>query len=1087
MTETIEADKILVFPLSFAQQRLWLLDQLSPGSSVYNIPMVLRLAGQLDTSMLRASLNEIVQRHEILRTTFHIVDGQPAQVVAATADLPFITIDLRVLPLAERAHAHQQLIWTQARQPFDLARSPLLRATLLHLDQTEHILLLTMHHIIFDAWSIEVLTRELRRSYAALVAGLPPSLPELPIQYADFALWQREWLQGPVLETQLTYWRNQLADLPTLNLPTDYPRPPFQRFQGARCVRPLSSVLAGQLSALSQAHGCTLFMSTLAAFAVLLARYASQTDVVIGSPIANRTHHQTTDLIGFFVNTLVLRIDLAGRPTFRELLGRVRETTLNAYTHQDLPFEKLVEVLQPERDLSRMPLFQVMLAFQSGGPPVFEVAGVNLQPMEAELGVAKFDLTLTLKEREEELSAVIEYNTDLFEEPTIRRMLGHFETLLHGIIADPNQPITTLPLLTPEERRRVLVDWNGTPADYPKDLCIQQLFEAQVDRTPDAVAVVLEHQHFTFRSLNGLSNQLARYLRKLGVGPEVIIGICMDRSVDMIVGLMGVLKAGGAYVPLDPAYPPDRLMFMLANAQVHVLLTQQRLVATLPAHAVRIVRIDSDWAAIAQESVEDLDVKTIVSNLAYIIYTSGSTGRPKGVLVSHEGVGNLVAEQMRTFGIGPGSRLLQFVSFSFDGAVGEIFTALLSGATLCLAPQNASLLGPALIHMLREQAITAMKLPPSVLSVLLPDELPSLCTVIAAGEACSPQLITQWGAHRRFINAYGPSEATVCVSAAVLTPHNQRPHIGNPFHNKQIYLLDAQLELVPVGVLGEIHLGGVGLARGYSNQPDLTAECFIPHPFSEEGRQRLYKTGDLARYLANGTIEFVGRIDHQVKVRGFRIELGEIEAVLKEHSSVLNGVVLVREDVPGDRRLVAYVIPLQYKTLTASDLRRFLQLKLPEYMLPSAFIMLDELPLTANGKLDRTRLSAVDTARPGLENTFVAPTNPVEEVVAGIWADVLGIKEVGIQDNFFALGGHSLLAAQVIKQICDTFHIEFFMRQLFERPTVAGLAAVLVEDAQRRARIERIAELLIELDQLPDEEIDKMLERRGLGLISYKS
>ena len=899
-------------PLSFAQQRLWFLEQLEGESATYNMHSAVRLIGHLDLAALEMAVQEIVCRHEVLRTAFEAVNGVPVQRIYPTLKVTLPVLDLQMLSAAEQSAEVRRLATEEAQRPFDLAKVPLLRVTLLQLGKESHVLLLTIHHIICDGWSTSIFIREMAALYKAFSKGAPSPLPELPIQYADFAHWQRQWLKGEVLETQLTYWWQQLTGAPPLlGLPTDRPRPPVQTFRGGTEQVPLSADLTRKLKTLSKQSGVSLFMTLLAAFATLLARYSGQEDIVIGSPIANRNRSEIESLIGFFVNTLVLRTNLQGNPNFLEVLNQARQITLDAYANQDVPFEQLVEELHPERNLSYSPLFQVGFSLENTPTESMELSGLTLTPLKVESITAKYDLTLSMQETESGLIGLWEYNSDLFDVATITRMAGHFQTLLEGIVANPQQRISELPLLSETEQNQLLVEWNDTQTDYPQDKCIHQLFEAQVERTPDAVAVVFENQQLTYKQLNSRANQLAHHLQKLGVKPEVLVGICVERSVEMVVGLLGILKAGGAYVPLDPAYPQERLAFMLSDSQVSVLLTAQKLVTRLTEHKADLVCLDADWGTISQESEENLVSGVTPENLAYVIYTSGSTGKPKGVLVAHQGLCNLAVTQIQLFDVEPESHVLQFASLSFDASIAEIVIALCSGARLCLGTPNSLLPGATLIKLLHEQAITHVTLPPSALAVLPTEKLPALRTIIVAGEACSPNLVAQWSNDRRFFNAYGPTEATVCATAAECTNDNRKPPIGRPIANTQVYILDRHLQPVPIGVPGELHIGGVGLARGYLNRPELTEEKFISNPFSDEPEARLYKTGDLARYLSDGNIEFLGRVDHQVKIRGYRIEPGEIEAIVAQNHDVREVAVIDREDNPGQKRLVAYIVPEQ--------------------------------------------------------------------------------------------------------------------------------------------------------------------------------
>lgn len=1070
-------------PLSFAQRRLWFLDQIEPGNPFYNIPGAVRLKGSLNIAALKQSFHEIVRRHEILRTTFKTVDGQPVQAISPTLKLTLPVINWQQLSdddspaktLRDRASEIQRLINEEAQQPFDLAQGPLLRITLVCLDENEYVLLLTMHHIISDAWSMSVLVRELTVLYEAFSKGQPSPLPELPIQYADFAAWQCRFFEGEVLQTQLFYWQKQLSGkLPVLQLPTDRPRPRIQTFRGARRSFSLSPDLTEALKILSQKEEVTLFMVLLTAFQILLYRYTSQEDILVGSPIANRNRSEIEGLIGFFVNTLVLRTNLSGNPTFQQLLKRVRQVTWDAYDRQDLPLEKLVEELQPERDLSYNPLFQVMFVLQNAPNIDLKLSGLTLSFLQSENSTAMLDLTLDMYETPSGLKGEFYYNIDLFDEATINRMAEHFGNLLSGIVHNPEQLISELPLLSEAERYQLLVEWNNTQISYPKNLCFHQLFEAQVLQTPDAVAVVFEDRTLTYRELNQRANQLASYLQKLGVKPEVIVGICLERSIEMIIAVLGILKAGGAYLPLDPTYPPERLAFMLSDSQVPFLLTTQTLIAKLPQHQAQVILVETlctkslqsmSEMSIALESEQNPNSNVTVENLAYLIYTSGSTGKPKGVLVTHEGLCNLTLDKIRICKVKPNSRILQFFSLSFDASIPEIVMALGSGAALHLGRTEDLLPGFALMKLLEEQAITHITLPPSALAVLTAAELPALEMVLVGGEAPSSELIATWSKGRLFINAYGPTETTVNASMVECGNNGKFFPTIRPAANKQFYILDQHLQLVPIGVPGELYIGGVGLARGYLDRPEKTAEAFISNPFESGKGKRLYKTGDLACYLSDGHIKLLGRLDHQVKIRGFRIELGEIEAVLSQHSAVRESVVIVREDQSGDKRLVAYVVPDRENILSISDLRRFIAEKLPKYMIPSIFLTLEALPLNPNGKVDRFALPEPNWTRPELEAAYVAPSTPTEQILAEIFANVLKVERVGVHHNFFELGGHSLLATQLVAKLLKTIEAEVTVVDLFEAPTVAGLA----ERIEKLQTLKKLSCLSLEMTEEREE------------------
>ncbi|MBA3439856.1 MAG: amino acid adenylation domain-containing protein, partial [Pyrinomonadaceae bacterium] len=1415
--------EVFVFPVSFAQQRLWFLDQLEPGSSAYNIPVAVRMSGRLDHGVLRQTLDALVARHESLRTTFTTEGDDPVQVVAPGAEMELLIVELERLSEAEREPEALRLVVEDAQRPFDLTRGPLVRASLLRLKEDEHILVVTMHHIISDGLSMEIFLRELALVYEALVTGKQPSLAELPIQYADFAVWQREWLKGEVLEEQLAYWRGQLAGAPpVIDLPIDHPPTIVKSFRGEWQSRELSPQLAERLRDLSRREGVTLFMTLLAAFQLLLARYTNQEDIVVGSPTAGRNRAEVEGLIGCFVNTLVLRTDTSGDPTFRELLKRVREVALGAYAHQEVPFERLVEELQPERDLGRNPLFQVLFVAGSNPLQAQKLPGLTLSLVEFDSGTAQLDLTLQVIERAGGLSCLLAYNTDLFEATTMTRMLGHFEVLLEAVVANPVQPLSTLSFLTEEERRQLLVEWNAAEVNYrPDGRSIPELFEAQVERTPDHVAAIFDREQLTYDELNRRANHLAHYLRKRGVKPEVLVGICMERSVEMLVALLGVLKAGGAYVPLDPAYPEQRLSFMLKDARATVVLTQEKLATKLSGQEVEAVCLDADWEMIARESGQNPAAGVKPENLAYVIYTSGSTGRPKGVLIEHRALINHCRAVTEHYELRPEDRILQFASISFDVAAEEIFPAWLTGAAIVLQPDQAGASFADFLRFLEKEELTVINIPASYWHEWTLDlartnsRLPSSVRLVIVGnEKVLPERFTLWrkfvGDQVRWINAYGPTEAT--ITATTYEPagelEEQREDwplgsmpIGRPLAGKQIYLLDRYMNPVPVGVAGELYIGGNTLARGYLDRPELTAERFIRDPFGGEPGARLYKTGDRARYLPEGDLEFLGRVDQQMKVRGYRIEAGEVEAALLGHGGVRDAVVIAREDAPGDTRLVAYVIPehahgengrmelwpsvgeyqiydeLLYYAMTndqrrnssykaainrlvkdkvvvevgtgkdailarfcveagakkvyaiealdksyelakalierlgleeriilvrgyssevqlpekadvcvseiigtigssegtapiLNDARRLLKgngkmipqrcltkiaavrlpdeisvnpafteqtayytekvfeqvghkfdvrlcvknfplsnllsnaqvfedldftghtapeyerevsftinrdnrfdgfllwinlhtaegevidnledeyswlpvyfpvfdpgvevaegdrvkavcsatlsdnginpdykiqgslirqsgevvrfnfesfhhqpayktngfyerlfsedmvkagksnrveasprslrahlgQQLPSYMVPQAFVILDEFPLTPNGKMDRRALPAPDQARPGAEGSVVVPRNDVEEKLAAVWAEVLGIEQTSIHDNFFELGGHSLLGTQVVSRVRDRFGVELPLRALFEAPTVAGMAE-RIEAARRR-------------------------------------
>ncbi|NET25242.1 non-ribosomal peptide synthetase, partial [Okeania sp. SIO1I7] len=906
-------------PLSFAQQRLWFIEKTGLSSNAYNMPLALHLVGELDFVALQKSLNQMIARHETLRTTFTEINGTPVQIIRSSFELELPKKDLSQLTPSQQVAQLQDLLQTENEQLFDLEVDPPIRALLLQLGAKEHILQVTLHHIASDGWSVTVLTKELSAHYTAALENQPSSLPELPIQYADFAVWQRNYLQGETLKSQLNYWKQKLRVLPQLQLPTDYPRPAVETFNGASIPIKISAALTSKLTQLSQQQGVTLFMTLLAGFKVLMHRYSGQESISIGVPIANRNHREIEGLIGFFVNSLVMYTELAGKPSFTEVLSRVKQTALEAYGHQDLPFEKLVEELQPERSLSKNPLFQVAFALNQSEilQPSFNLPNLEVgwyEGIGAEMTV-RVDLELHLWQVGEEIQGFCAYNQDLFEAETISRILSHYENLLSAAVETPDRPISKLPLMTQPELDQILVEWNNTTTDYPTEKCIHQLFEEQVQRKPDAIAVVFEQQKLTYSQLNSKANQLAHYLQKLGVAPETLVGVCVERSVEMVVGLLAILKAGGAYVPLDPAYPQGRLEYMFGDSEVSVLLTQQQLLTQLPQHQAKVVLLDRDWEKIATETPEKVESEVSPQNLAYVIYTSGSTGKPKGVLVEHKGLCNLVTVQIQAFQVNSNSRVLQFASLSFDASIWEIVMALGSGASLYMGTRDSLMPGVGMSQWLHNNKITHITIPPSALAVMPKEELPDLKTIVVAGEACPPELISHWSVRRQFVNAYGPTESTVCATMAECSPECSVPPIGRPIGNTQIYILDRNLQPLPIGVPGEIYIGGIGLARGYLNREILTNQRFIPNPFENS---KLYKTGDLGRYLADGNIEFLGRIDHQVKLRGYRIETGEIEATITQHSNIKQTVVVAREDNSGGERLVAYIVPEVENTITSN-------------------------------------------------------------------------------------------------------------------------------------------------------------------------
>lgn len=1042
-------------PLSFAQQRLWFLDQLEPDRATYNIPFAVRLQGPLDVNAFRHAVNALVERHEVLRTTFTNRDGNPIQTVSQQLTLPFPILDLQSWSESEREAEALRLAEQEVRLPFDLAHGPLLRTLLVQIGNEDYLLVITMHHIISDGWSMSVFTRELGCFYDALSNGRAPTLPSLPIQYADFAVWQRQQLQGEGLTQEVTYWKQQLSEAPPLlPLPTDYPRPAQQSYRGARYAFTVLPIVTAALKRVSQQGEATLFMTLLAAFQILIARYSGQEDVVVGSPVANRQRIEIEGLIGFFVDTLILRTNLSGSPTFRELLCRVRETALGAYDHQDVPFEKLLEELQVARALSYAPLVQVFFALQNVPRFPLELHGIKAKSVAVKSGTAKFDLSLYIWEEETgTLTGEIEYNTDLFEPATITRMAGHYQMLLEGIIANPDEPITTLPQLTPRERHQLLVEWNATKRAYPLDQSIHQLFEAQVQRTPDATAVIYENRRLTYRELNARANQLAHYLRTLGVALEAPVGLCMERSLDLLVGVLGILKVGAAYLPLDPTYPAERLAFMMRDSQISVLLTHAALRVQLPAGPMHVVELDTVWPTIAQHSPENFPRTGNGDSLAYVLYTSGSTGQPKGVLGHHRGLVNRFSWMWETYPFSPDEVTCQKTALGFIDSLWELLGSLPQGIPVLLLSDTVTKDPSALIEALARHRVTRLVLAPPLLQTLLnivPNlraRLPKLWLWTSSGEALSPELahaFRQQFPTCTLLNLYGSSEVTADATAYAVPstlPRNARIPIGRPIANTKVYVLDTQRQPVPIGVRGELYIGGAGLAHGYSHRPELTAERFVNDPVSELPEARLYKTGDLVRYRPDGNLEFLGRNDTQVKLRGFRIELGEIEAVLQQHPAVQQVATILREDTPGNTTIVTYIVPSAEHKITTSDLAHFLRSRLPEYMIPSAWVLLDALPLNPHGKVDRRALPAPNF-KPGETGPFVAPQGTLEIQLAKIWERVLARSPIGVHDNFFDVGGNSLLVVRAVAQIVKTVGKDLSVAAFFQHPTIEGLANV---------------------------------------------
>ena len=1043
-------------PSSFAQQRLWFAHQLQPNSSAYNISSALRLRGELRVELLERATEEIVRRHEVLRTRFENVGGEPRQVIEVESRVGLPVVDLSGLESREREVEVRKQAQEESEGAFDLGRGPLLRVKLVRLGEQEHVLLVTMHHIVSDGWSMGIMVQECGELYQAYSEGRESGLAELEVQYGDYAVWQREWMRGEVLEEQLRYWRKQLGGVGVLELPTDRPRPALQTNAGAIVPFVIREELSAGLKELSRREGVTLFMTLLGAFQVLLWRYSGERDIAVGAPIAGRRWKEIEGLIGFFVNTLVMRTKINGGESFGELLEGVRETTLEAYRHQDVPFEKLVEELQPERKLNTTPLFQVMFVLQNAPAGEVRLSGLTLSDLPSNtIAERKFDLSMETMEYAGRIEGSLRYRTDLFDEITMRRMAGHWETLLQGMVQDSKKPVSCLPLLSLAEWEQVVVEWNQTEAEYPA-AHVHTLFEAHAFQMPDAVAVVYEEEQLTYAALNRQANQLGRYLRKLGVGPEVRVGLCLERNLDMVVAVLGILKAGGAYVPLDPGYPQERLRYMVEHTQMRLLVAQQSVLDGLSIPGVMGTSLEAMREIIEGEPEENLDGSPEGANLAYILFTSGSTGRPKGVAVEHRQLQSYVQAVVERLELGERLSFALVQPLTVDSSVTTIFGALCTGGTLHVISRDKSVDAMVLHEYFEQRRMDYLKCAPSHLAALhaaTEEEtiVPKRCLVVG-GEASR----LEWVQHLRSIvpeackvfNHYGPTETTVgvlthrveetCEDVSGVTP------LGRPLGNSRAYVLDGYGQLAPVGVCGELYIGGANVVRGYWNGADVTAEKFVPDAWSGGWGERLYGTGDQVRYRSQGEIEYLGRKDEQVKVRGYRIELGEIEAVLLEREEVDQCVVVAREDKSGEKRLVAYVVAKAEvdKQGLSARLREHAKGKLPEFMVPSAYALLESLPLSEHGKLDRKRLPEVgwEVGEESREKGDVGPRTVEEEILCGIWEAVLGVKKVGIRDNFFQLGGHSLLATQVVARVRSSFGVEVPLRKLFEDQTVEGLA-----------------------------------------------
>jgi amino acid adenylation domain-containing protein/non-ribosomal peptide synthase protein (TIGR01720 family) len=1049
------------FPLSYAQQRLWFLHQLEPESTAYHIPAAVRLKGSLNIEALEKSFREIIKRHEILRTTFTTINGTPMQVVSPQVNLQLRQTDLSSLAPEERERRMQELLESENNRPFDLSKGPLLRLHLIKMGEDDHVLHILMHHIISDGWSVNVFVKEFSQLYRSFLSGQPASLPPLKIQYADFAVWQKKKLESEIKEKQLAYWKEKLGgSLPVLELPSDHPRPAVKSYRGSHRKGSITGPIVAQIREMASRHQTTVFMTLLAAFYALLYRYTQQEDMCVGIPIANRNRAETEGLIGFFVNTLVLRNDLSDEPSFAELLKRTRDVSLEAFSHQDLPFEMLVEELQPERNMSHTPLFQVMFVFQNAGEGQLELPGLKVEPVPLGNENAKFDLTLTVSETPDEFLLDIEYDTDLFEPDTIDRMLAHYNRLLQEMAAHPETPITRLDMLTAEERRLLLDEWVPKGVSYPKEKCVHQLFEEQAEKFSQRIALTLGNEHMTYGELNARANKLAHYLIKQGVQPDDLVAIYSERVPHLLVAILGVLKAGAAYLPIDPVYPPERVQFMLQDAEAKFILTQSELHPQLTLNGQQVFLLDDDWPKIEGESEENPKTAVTPDHLIYVIYTSGSTGKPKGTLITHYNVVRLFQATDHWYRFNENDVWTLFHSYAFDFSVWEIWGAFLYGGRLVIVPQLTARSPEQFYELLINEKVTVLNQTPSAFRQLIqaeeqvgkPPYRTDLRYVIFGGEALELNSLRPWFERHgdrqpQLVNMYGITETTVHVTYRPISladlEANKGSVIGQPIPDLPVYILDRHLQPAPIGVPGEICVAGAGLARGYLKRPELTSVKFVPHPFSDAPDARLYRSGDLARYLKDGDIEYIGRIDNQIKIRGFRIELGEIETLLAKHPDIRECLVTTAKDARGDAIIAAYLVPEKGHEITSHQLRDYLREKLPEYMVPSAFVLLDAFPLTPNGKIDRKALPDPAQHRLDLQREYVAPKTPTEEILAQIFAEILKIPKVGSNDHFFELGGHSLLATQLTSRIRDALGVDIPLKILFENPVVHDLGRAI--------------------------------------------
>jgi amino acid adenylation domain-containing protein len=1053
-------------PLSRGQKRLWFLSKLEPDSPAFNLALGIRIEGRLDIEILKKSINSVIERHESLRTTFVEKDGEARAVINDHQEIDLEYIDAEIFEGAEKDAFKK--IKERSMIPFDLANGPLTRWYLLHLSSDVHILIYNAHHIIFDGWSLGVILKEIGIFYDAHEQSKEANLPELNIQYVDCAVWLEKWLNSNKLEPQIAHWTERLkGQLPILELPFDRPRPKSPTYSGSLESFELPSTISEKIKALSKNEESTYFMIFLAVFKVLLFRYSGQTDIIVGTPVANRNHIEMEKIVGFFINMLALRSDMSGNPSFKDFLSRIKEISIDAFANQDLPFEQLVDILQPSRDMSIHPVYQVMFAFHNFSFPPVNLSEITLKNTMIDRGASQLDLWLSLWEEEDGFKGIIEYSEELFDKSTVSQMIRNYLTLLQSIVDNPQERIESLLLLDETEKNKVVYEFNHTQVELPEHPCFHLLFEQHAKQTPHKTAITFENREITYGELNSRSNQLAHFLMELGVGKDVLVGVYIERSLEMMIGVLGILKAGGAYVPLDPTYPEERIGFMIEDARMPVILTQDKLETSIPKNEAVIICLDTDWNDIAQQDTRTPHLDAKGENLAYVIFTSGSTGRPKGVQVPHHAVLNFLVSMSQQPGFSTEDVLLAVTTLSFDIHVLELYLPLIVGSKVVIVSRETASDGDQLLKSLQRSRATVMQATPSTWRLLIAagwqgnNGLKVLCGGEAFPRDLVKELLTRAGS---VWNMYGPTETTVWSSCYQITDGDDPVLIGQPIANTQTYILDHLLQPVPIGVSGELHIGGDGVTRGYLDRPELTEKQFIPDPFRSENNARLYKTGDLARIRSDGNLEYVARIGTQVKVRGFRIELGEIESILSEHRSVNKCVASVREDQPGDVRLIAYIVAKDSEEISTTSIRKHLRNKLPEYMVPQHYIALEELPLTPAGKVDRKNLPKPERDFAMESSEYVAPNNEIEEILAGIWQELLGVNRIGIDENFFDIGGNSLIALRLMHRINDNFQVNLPVRQLFETPSVSELAS----------SVETV--LLEEINALTDEEAEQLLK-----------